>query len=193
MDESDIIKEFVTAVEGFFAIRRDIFDRAVEGLVKALRSGHKILLFGNGGSAAEAQHFAAEMGGRFLADRRALPAIALAADAPSLTAVANDMGFETVFARQIEALGRPGDAAVALTTSGSSANIIAGLKEAKGRGLLTVALTGEGGGRIATEVAVDILLDVPSKSVPRIQEVHLLILHLLAGGIEKSLIGEIPL
>ncbi len=187
MDEHRAVTDLVTAVDGFFASRKGLCDRAVESLAECLRSGHKLLIFGNGGSAAEAQHFAAEMVGRFLGDRRALSAIALGTDPASLTAVGNDMGFENVYSRQIEALGRPGDAAMALTTSGASANIIAGLKAAREKGLLTLALTGEGGGRIVAEVPVDFLLDVPSKSTSRVQEAHLLILHLLAEEIERAL------
>jgi D-sedoheptulose 7-phosphate isomerase len=187
MSEREAVTELASAVRVFFETHGMLFDQAVASIVGRLRAGGKLLIFGNGGSAAQAQHFAAEMTGRFLEDRPAVPAIALAADAPSLTAIGNDMGFERIFARQIEGLGHPGDVAIALTTSGESANVISGLETARDKGLVTVALTGEGGGRIVAESPVDFLLAVPSGSVPRIQEAHLLILHLLAEEIEKTL------
>jgi D-sedoheptulose 7-phosphate isomerase len=187
MDDRKAVADLASAVRAFFEKNGRPFDRAAGTIVERLRAGHKLLAFGNGGSAAEAQHFAAEMVGRFKGVRQAIPAIALAADASSLTAIANDLGFESVFARQIEALGRSGDVAVALTTSGESADVLAGLRAARDKGLVTVALTGEGGGRIPSESPVDFLLDVPSRSVPRIQEAHLVILHLLAEEIEEAL------
>ena len=121
---------------------------AVETLSAALGSGGKVLIFGNGGSAADAQHFACELVGRFLRERQALAAIALTTDASTMTAVANDYGFDRVFVRQIEALGRPGDVAIGISTSGSSANVLAGVQYAKSRGLKTVAFTGGNGGPI---------------------------------------------
>ena len=162
----------------------DSLESAVSATVRALKAGRKILVFGNGGSAAEAQHFAAELVNRFLKERRAIPAIALTTDTSALTAIANDRSFDQVFSRQIEAIGEKGDVAIALTTSGNSPNIIEGLKAAKAKGMLTIALTGEGGGKLTG--LTDFLLEVPSKSTPRIQEVHLLMLHIMAEEIEGS-------
>jgi len=162
----------------------DSLESAVSATVRALKVGRKILVFGNGGSAAEAQHFAAELVNRFLKERRAIPAIALTTDTSALTAIANDRSFAQVFSRQIEAIGEKGDVAIALTTSGTSPNVIEGLKAAKAKGMLTIALMGEGGGKLAG--LPDFLLAVPSKSTPRIQEVHLLMLHIMAEGIEGS-------
>ena len=162
----------------------DVLESAIAATVRALKAGQKVLVFGNGGSAAEAQHFAAELVNRFLKERRAIPAIALTTDTSSLTAIANDRSFDQIFSRQLEALGEKGDVAIALSTSGYSPNIIEGLKAAKAKGMLTIALTGEGGGKLAG--LADILLAVPSKSTPRIQEAHLLLLHILAEEIEGS-------
>lgn len=180
-----VIDELAGLLRVFFRTRHDGFQSAVEAIAESIESGGKILLFGNGGSAAQAQHFAAEMVNKLARDRRALPAIALTTDTSCLTAIGNDAGFDRVFSRQIEALGRKGDAAVALTTSGASANVLEGLKAAKAMGLATVALTGEGGGDAAP--LSDHLLDVPSPSTPRIQEAHLVILHLLAADLEAAL------
>jgi D-sedoheptulose 7-phosphate isomerase len=169
----------------FFATRGPVLEAAVGAIAASVRAGGKILIFGNGGSAAEAQHFAAELVNGFLErSRPALPAIALTADTSSLTAVGNDRGFDQVFSRQVEALGRPGDVAVALTTSGRSPNILRALRSARATGLVTVGLTGESGGAVAP--LADHLLDVPSASTPRIQEAHLFILHFLAGRLEEA-------
>ena len=160
-------------------------EKAVETVIRAVKKGDKVLVFGNGGSAAEAQHFAAELVNRFMLERKAIPAIALTTDTSALTSIANDRSFEKIFSRQIEAFGDKGDVAIALTTSGRSQNIIEGLKAAKAKGMATIALTGEGGGAVAG--LPDILLYVPSKSTPRIQEAHLLILHILAEAVEAAL------
>jgi D-sedoheptulose 7-phosphate isomerase len=168
----------------FIAARSGALEAAAEAIARSVRAGGKILLFGNGGSAAEAQHFAAELvNGMQHRGRPAIPAIALTTDTSSLTAIGNDRGFALVFSRQVEALGRPGDVAVALTTSGTSPNVVEALKTARAKGLLTVALTGQGGGEVAP--LADHLLDVPSRSTPRVQEAHLFILHLLAGRLEE--------
>jgi len=173
-------------LDRFFESRQALFDSASDALSASLRAGGKILLFGNGGSAAEAQHFAAELvNGLSRRDGPPLAALALTTDSSCLTAVGNDRGFPGVFARQIEALGRAGDAALALTTSGGSPNIVEGLRAARSKGLVTVALTGEGGGAAAR--LADILLDVPSCSVPRVQEAHLVLLHLLAERLEAGI------
>lgn len=157
--------------------------RLIDSLVEALKNGKKILIFGNGGSAAEAQHFAAELVNKFLDIRPPLRAIALSTDTSILTSIGNDTSFIYVFSRQIEALGEAGDVAIALSTSGRSPNIVEALKVAKQKGLITVAITGEGGGILGP--LADYLIAVPSRSVPRIQEVHLYLLHLLAEALEK--------
>lgn len=168
----------------FFRTRSGVLETAGEAIARSVRAGGKVLLFGNGGSAAEAQHFAAELvNGMQHRDRPPIPAIALTTDTSSLTAVGNDRGFALVFSRQVEALGRPGDVAVALTTSGTSPNVVEALRTARAKGLLTVALTGEGGGEVAP--LADYLLDVPSRSTPRVQEAHLFILHILAERLEE--------
>jgi D-sedoheptulose 7-phosphate isomerase len=166
----------------FFESRRVEFEAASEALAERLRAGGKVLVFGNGGSAAEAQHFAAELVNGMRRDRPAIPAVALTTDTSSLTAIGNDRGFDRVFSRQVEALGLPGDAAVALTTSGASRNVIEALKTARAKGLVTVGLTGDGGGDVAR--LVDHLLDVPSRSTARVQEAHLFLLHCLAEELE---------
>ena len=151
----------------------------------ALKQGGQVLAFGNGGSAADAQHFVAELVGRFGRERRAAAAIALTTDTSVLTAVANDYGFERVFARQIEALGRAGDVALGVSTSGRSANVLAGLQAARARGVQCVALTGGEGGPIGR--AADVLVCVPERSTARVQEVHRTILHAFCELIERDL------
>ena len=153
----------------------------------ALRAGGKILLFGNGGSAADAQHLAAEFVNRFDRDRPALAAIALATDGSALTSIGNDASFEAVFARQIEALGRPGDVAIGITTSGNSPNVLAGLRTARRLGLKTASLLGRDGGTAAS--AAELGLIVPGEATARIQEVHILAGHLLCRFVEELLAG----
>lgn len=150
----------------------------------ALRAGRKLLVFGNGGSAADAQHFAAELVGRYLLDRRGLAALALTTDPSVLTSVSNDLGFEQVFRRQVEAHGQPGDVAFGITTSGRSPNVLTALDLARERGLVTMALTGQGGASLAGRV--EHLLAVPSGDTPRVQEVHGLVVHLLCEVIEEE-------
>lgn len=163
---------------------------AIERLGAALSDGHRVLFCGNGGSAADAQHAAAELIGRFERERPALPAIALTTDSSILTAVANDYQFERVFARQIEALGAPGDVLVAISTSGHSANVLRAVEAAQSREMLVIALTGEGGGTLANHLREqDVLLAVPHTRTARIQEVHLLILHCLCDGVDALLLG----
>jgi D-sedoheptulose 7-phosphate isomerase len=161
--------------------------KAAQMLVCAYRCGSKSLLFGNGGSAADAQHIAAELVGRFQIDRPALPAIALNVNTSSLTAIGNDYGFEDIFARQIEAFGREGDVAVGLSTSGNSKNVIEGIRRSRELGLKTVALTGAGGGCLRD--LVDCCIAVPSSETPRIQESHILIGHVLCEIVERELFG----
>lgn len=177
----------LAGILGRFIRSRDaVLDAAAGAAAAALRSGGKVLVFGNGGSAAEAQHFAAELvNGLARRDGPPLPAIALSTDMSCLTAVGNDRGFDRTFSRQVEALGRAGDVAIALTTSGRSPNVLRALRSARAKGLVTVGLTGKGGGAVAP--LADYLLDVPSASTPRIQEAHLFILHRLAARLETVL------
>jgi D-sedoheptulose 7-phosphate isomerase len=151
----------------------------------ALGAGNKILFFGNGGSAADAQHLAAELMGRFRLERRALPALALADNSSSVTAIANDYGYDDVFSRQIEGLAEAGDVAIGISTSGRSANVIRGLETAAARGLTTVALTGSGGE--ALRAICDHCLCVPSRDTARIQECHMLVGHTLCEAVEAEL------
>jgi D-sedoheptulose 7-phosphate isomerase len=156
---------------------------ALAGAVSAtLEGGGKILVFGNGGSAADAQHVAAELVGRFMKERRALAAIALTTDTSVVTAVGNDYGFDRVFARQIEALARPGDLALAITTSGVSPNLVAALMTARAIGVTTAALTGRDGGSVGA--MVDFHVNVPETSTARVQEVHRTLLHALCELVE---------
>ncbi len=158
---------------------------AAEAMVAALRGGGRILACGNGGSAADAQHFAAELVGRFECERAALAAIALTTDTSIMTAVANDYDFLRVFARQVEALGRPGDVLLGISTSGGSANVLAAFEAARAAGVTTVALTGRDGGRVGA--AADIHVNVPAASTARVQEVHRTLLHAVCALIEREL------
>jgi len=185
MDYQNVIEEWRQIAVNFFAAKGDLFEKVVSLSVESLRKGHKILIFGNGGSASQAQHFAAEIVNKYLKERAALRAIALTTDTSALTSIANDTSFNYVFSRQVEALADKGDVAIALSTSGNSPNVIEALKTARKKELLTVALTGKGGGRLTS--FADYLLDVPSETTPRIQEIHLLLLHLLAQEIEKRM------
>jgi len=161
---------------------------AATAMTEAFRQGRKVLLFGNGGSAADAQHIAAEFVGRFVPDRRALPAISLATDTSALTALGNDYGYNFVFSRQVEALGVSGDVAIGISTSGNSPNVIAALGAARERKMLTIGFTGDGGGKMVSHT--DILFCVPSKSTPRIQETHLTLAHILCELIDRELFPE---
>ena len=159
--------------------------RASEQISSALRQGKKILIMGNGGSAADAQHFAAEMVGRFLLERKALPAIALTTDSSILTAVGNDYGFDEVFRRQVQALAVPGDVVIGISTSGCSANVRAALAAARSAGCSTIAMLGRDGGAIAPEV--DLALVVPVRDTPHIQEAHVTIIHIICDLVEREL------
>ncbi len=162
-------------------------------MVEALMNGGKILACGNGGSAGDAQHFAAELVGRFERERRSLAAISLATDTSILTAVANDYDFAQIFSKQVEALGNPGDVLLAISTSGNSANVLAAIEAAHARDMRVIALTGKDGGNIAKLLAAaDIEIRVPAARTARIQEVHLLAIHCLCDGIDFSLLGEAP-
>ena len=151
---------------------------------KALAGGHKVLFCGNGGSAADSQHLAAEFVGRFQKERKGLPAIALTVDTSILTAVANDYGYDTVFARQVQALGQPGDVLVGISTSGNSKNVLLAIEEARAKGITCIGMTAEGGGRMAD--VCDICLAVPVKVTARAQEMHILIGHILCELVDHE-------
>jgi D-sedoheptulose 7-phosphate isomerase len=158
---------------------------AAQAMADALKTGRKLLVFGNGGSAADAQHLSAELVGRFQKDRAALPAIALTVDTSILTSVANDYSYKQVFVRQVEALGQAGDVAVGISTSGESPNVLLALHAARARGMKTVALTGRDGGAIGA--AAEIHVNVPDQNAARVQEVHRTILHVMCEVIESDL------
>lgn len=165
--------------------------QAAERLAGQLRQGGKILVCGNGGSAADAQHFAAELVNRFEIERPGLPAIALTTDGSALTSIANDYAFEQVFARQLRALGRPDDVLVAISTSGNSPNVMMAIQTARELGLITVALTGRDGGRMAGQLGdQDIEIRVNAVATARIQEVHILIIHCLCDLVDGLLFGK---
>lgn len=168
----------------------DAFAGLVRACTKSIRGGGKLMFLGNGGSAADAQHLATELTIRYKRNRSAIAAIALTTDTSALTAAGNDLGFEQIFARQIEALGKPGDVVVAISTSGKSPNVIAALKQARSMRLVTVALSGKGGGNLVP--LADHLLAVPSATAARIQEMHITLGQMLCGAleIELGLAGE---
>jgi D-sedoheptulose 7-phosphate isomerase len=159
--------------------------RAVDAIADAFGNGQALLVFGNGGSAADAQHFVTEFVGRYQRERRAVPALALTADTSLMTAVANDYGFDRVFARQIEAFGAPGDIALGITTSGNSPNVVEGLKAAAERGMIVIALTGRDGG--AAGQLADIHVNVPHETTARVQEAHIVLLHAICELVEDGL------
>jgi D-sedoheptulose 7-phosphate isomerase len=165
-----------------------IIAKVSELLVDTVDKGNKILLFGNGGSAADAQHIAAEFVGRFAFDRPALPALALSVNTSCVTAIGNDYGFDLVFSRQIEALARPGDLAIGISTSGNSSNVLHGLSAARKMGLRTVAFTGRTGGKLKD--VVDHCICAPSNDTPRIQECHILIGHIISELVEETVFHE---
>lgn len=170
------------------AVERELAPRIatlVGILVAALKDGKKLLVMGNGGSAADAQHFAAEIVGRFKMERRGLPAVALTTDTSILTAIGNDYGFDAIFRRQVEALADEGDVVVGLSTSGSSRNVFNALALANDRGCITVGLLGRDGGTIRELVDLD--LTVPSSDTPRIQEGHITVIHIVCDLVEKEL------
>jgi D-sedoheptulose 7-phosphate isomerase len=197
--------ELKNNLDGMRALLRDRIGRSVElkqtllkdehfqGLVmqvamriaKSLEQGGKVFFFGNGGSAADAQHLAAEFTGRFLKERRALPALALSVNTSSLTAIGNDYGFDLVFARQLEALGKEGDVAVGISTSGNSPNVIRALEAARSKSIYSVALAGKSGGKLKN--VADCTICIPSEETPRIQECHILTGHLICEMVEEVL------
>jgi D-sedoheptulose 7-phosphate isomerase len=194
MEQADIRALLVDRIQTSIAVKQallvdDNYLRFVTQvalrIVESLNSGGKVIFFGNGGSAADSQHLAAEFTGRYLKERRALPALALSVNSSSLTAIGNDYGFDLVFARQLEALGRPGDVAVGLSTSGNSPNVIRALEAAKLKSIYTVSLTGKSGGKLKN--IADCTICMPSEETPRIQEGHILTGHLICEIVEENL------
>jgi len=187
MDEQGIraiVAESVSLKQRFFDERAGLLIDVGRRMAACLKAGGKILSFGNGGSAADAQHLAGELVGRFRRDRAGLAALALTTDPSVITAIANDLGYEAVFRRQVEAHGRPGDVAIGISTSGRSPNVVEALRLARSRGLVTVGLTGAGGGLLVG--LVDYLVDVPHTDTPRIQEVHGMVVHILCEIVEQE-------
>jgi len=186
--DSDRIRDSVASTVAVLeAVRKDlapVVAEVAQVLVRRVAAGGKVLTCGNGGSAADAQHVATELTVRYLRDRKAIPAIALTVDTSTLTAAANDLGFEFVFARQVEAIGTAGDVLLAISTSGTSANVLRAVETARAKDIVTIGLTGESGGRLA-EIA-DHCIRVPSRHTPRIQEAHLVIEHLLCEALEDA-------
>jgi len=184
--EAHIRAELDTILDGFSKLRAHAAEIAAAGriLVDAIKADGKVMFIGNGGSAADAQHLAAELSGRFLHDRRALAGLALTVDTSALTAIGNDFGFDAVFSRQLRGLGRKGDALVAISTSGNSINVIEAVKAAREIGIKVVGLTGAGGGKLAA--VADICLKVPAERTDHIQEMHIAIGHLLCGIVEEA-------
>jgi len=181
--ESLLVKQTMVTDEALGSL----VDKVAGVCVAALTQGRKILIAGNGGSAADAQHFAGELVSRFYFDRPGLAAMALSVDTSILTAIGNDYGFDRAFARQVQALGQPGDVFVGISTSGNSPNILAALAEAKRIGVVTIGITGRSGGSLAS--LCDHCIRIPSDSTPRIQEGHGLVVHALCGMIEEIIFG----
>jgi len=186
--EQIMLAEIDAHAEALAAVRADLLPGMCEMarlIIAAFKSGNKVMICGNGGSAADAQHLAAELSGRFRADRKALAAIALTTDTSALTAIGNDLGFEQVFARQVEALARPGDVLIGISTSGTSPNILRAIEAGLAHGCTCVALTGRDGGALAPKCHLAIV--VPHHDTARIQEMHILIAHSVCGVVEDRL------
>ncbi len=182
------LQQHVQLIEGMERTLTDGIAKAVEMLTTVMAQGRKLLVMGNGGSAADAQHFAAEIVGRFKLERRALPAIALTTDTSILTALGNDYGFDRIFVRQVEGLAQAGDVVVGISTSGNSPNVSAAMAQARVMGCRTIGLLGRDGGCIRDEA--DLALVVPSDDTPRIQEGHLTIIHIICDLLEKRLFPQ---
>ena len=179
------IKESIAAKEDLLKNQVANIESAAKAIIESLKAGKKLLVFGNGGSASDSQHIAAELVGRFKMERKALPAIALTANTSVLTAIANDYGYDAVFSRQIEALGVQGDVALGLSTSGNSKNVIEALRCARSIGMKTIALLGGDGGSMKREA--DISVVAATKDTPRVQESHILIAHIICALVEDGI------
>jgi phosphoheptose isomerase len=188
-DDADVVRTVFDQAIAVHQRMRDLDHQAIVEAAAAIRAamaaGGKLLIFGNGGSAADAQHFATELVVRFERRRAAFAALALSTDTSVLTAAANDFGYDRVFARQVEALGRPGDVALGISTSGESANVLRGIEAATAIGLKTIALTGRDGGALGVAAAIHI--NVPDASTARVQEVHMTVIHAVCALVEREL------
>jgi D-sedoheptulose 7-phosphate isomerase len=182
------VSESIRVKKEFFEANASLVAETATRMAAGLRDGRKVLLFGNGGSAADAQHIAAEFVGRFLPDRIPLPAISLATDTSALTALGNDYGYNTVFSRQVQALGNPGDIAIGISTSGNSPSVVEALEVARSKNLFTIGFTGQGGGKMLGKA--DVLFCVPTKMTPRVQETHITLGHVLCELIDRELFPE---
>ena len=192
MKENEIV---TNSFREHLGVLKDTLEKHADNIVAAAdlifdcyNKGGKVLLFGNGGSAADSQHIAAEFVGRFLSERRSLPAIALTTDTSILTAVGNDYGFDRIFQRQVESLVNSGDVIIALSTSGNSENVIEGVLTAREKGAKVIVLSSQGGGRLHDHA--DILIDIPSKETPRIQEMHILVGHTICNIVETVVMSR---
>ena len=188
---STSLEQSVKAQQDFGAASSDRIVQLVEWIIETFQGGGKLLIFGNGGSAADAQHMAAEFVNRFKISRRPLPAIALTTDSSVLTSIGNDFGYDLIFVKQIEALGKPGDLVLAISTSGTSPNVVKAVEIAREMGIRTVALTG-GTDRPGGDLGplVDLLLNVPADSTPHIQETHLWVEHMVCELVEREMFGD---
>lgn len=180
------VNNLCTSLSGTYP---DDLEMAVKLIVKCFKRKGKVLIFGNGGSASDAQHIAGELVGRFKLDRRAFSAIALTTDTSVITAIGNDYSFDCIFSRQIDGLGNPGDIAWGISTSGNSKNVITALEVAKHKRMITIGMTGNNGGRMA-DLGLDLLLSVPSTDTPRIQEAHLIGYHIICKMVEERFAGK---
>jgi D-sedoheptulose 7-phosphate isomerase len=180
-----LIEESIKTKEHVLKTELDNIEKAAQAVIGSLKSGGKLLIFGNGGSAADSQHIAAELVGRFKKERKAIPAIALTTDTSVITSMANDYGYDSIFARQIEALGRKGDIALGISTSGTSKNVLMGIKKAGALGLKTICFSGGGGGLLKGECDISIIVD--SKDTARVQESHIMIGHVICELVEDEL------
>ncbi|MCD6590063.1 D-sedoheptulose 7-phosphate isomerase [Candidatus Woesearchaeota archaeon] len=185
MDVEQYFYESIETKKRFIENNKELVEQFAARLIECLGEGGKILICGNGGSASDAQHFAAELVGRYKKDRKSLAAIALTTDTSILTAISNDYGYEEVFAKQVEALGKENDLLVAISTSGNSLNVIRAVEKAKELGIYTIGLLGRDGGKLRN--LVDLAIVVDSKDTPHIQEVHETVLHVVAGIVEEAL------
>lgn len=187
MKISELLRESVKVKEALCrqALELEKIEKVSSAIVGAIKKGRKVILFGNGGSAADAQHIACELAGRFKKERRGLPAISLTTNTSALTAIANDYSYDEVFSRQVDGIVNKGDVVIGISTSGNSVNIIRGVKAAREKGALTVGLTGATGGKL--DRIVDICIKVPSNDTPRIQEAHITIGHIICQLVEEGL------
>lgn len=190
MEDIEIqLQESIDTKKVLLSTHLDVVKKIADAIVMAFKNGHRLYLIGNGGSAADAQHIAGELIGRFRMNRRPLPAVALTTDTSVMTALANDFGYDTCFARQAEALVGPGDVILALSTSGNSKGILNAVQVARERGAVAIGFTGKDGGLLKD--VVDICLKIPSNNTPRIQECHITVGHILCSIVEKELFGTV--